>query len=63
MVDRIDNLLELNWDDAVFMDTYSIESKLLAESIGDADAELKDEMMGIVEYYQSHLEEMKNRTV
>lgn len=58
MIDRIDNLTELSFDDASFMALYCQESKVLAEAIGNADENLKGEILSIVGYYESEIMKM-----
>lgn len=48
MLDRIDNLNDMNGSEKDFAMLYAEESKLLAEAIGDADRDLKKELMTII---------------
>jgi (p)ppGpp synthase/HD superfamily hydrolase len=48
MLDRIDNLQEMTDAPASFRQTYCEESRLLAEVVGDADPDLKAELLDCV---------------
>jgi (p)ppGpp synthase/HD superfamily hydrolase len=48
MLDRIDNLRDMNLADEAFRSLYCAESRLLAEAIGDADRELKKELLELI---------------
>ena len=48
LLDRIDNLNELAGAPSEFASTYSEESRLLAEAIGDADYNLKQELLAMI---------------
>lgn len=48
LIDRIDNVQELQGADSSFMLKYALESELLADVIGDADLELKAELLGYI---------------
>lgn len=58
MIDRIDNLTELSMGDWEFMDLYLRETKHLVGAIGTADLDLKNELLGLVEYYDTELLKM-----
>lgn len=49
LIDRIDNLMELKGAPNNFVTKYCQESTLLAEVIGDADPELKAELLSVIE--------------
>jgi hypothetical protein len=49
LLDRIDNLQEMAGAPGGFRRKYCDESRLLAEVIGDADPELKAELLDCVE--------------
>lgn len=49
MLDRIDNLNDMNGYEKDFVLLYTGESKLLADAIGDADRDLKSELLMIIE--------------
>lgn len=53
LLDRIDNLLELKGADMDFQRLYARESEALAEAIGDADPELKKELLKIIAEIQN----------
>lgn len=53
LIDRIDNLNDMAGATADFRRLYSKESLLLAEVIGDADAELKTEMIKIASQFKN----------
>jgi (p)ppGpp synthase/HD superfamily hydrolase len=63
MADRIDNLFELSFEDAKFMALYVKESELLAEAIGSADVNLKEEILALTKYYVSELERVAREAV
>jgi (p)ppGpp synthase/HD superfamily hydrolase len=48
MLDRIDNLSEMSLADPGFKTIYVAESRLLVEAIGDADRELKRELLDLI---------------
>jgi len=49
LLDRIDNLAEMSVAPDDFKKMYADESRLLAEAIGDADLDLRDELLALVE--------------
>jgi len=49
LLDRIDNLQEMAGAPGSFMRKYCEESRLLVEVIGDADPELKAELLDCIE--------------
>lgn len=59
MIDRIDNLTEMSWHDKDFMAIYCQESRGLAEAIGDADEDLKKELISLIDYYENELTTMQ----
>ncbi|MHC5111470.1 MAG: HD domain-containing protein [Planctomycetota bacterium] len=48
LFDRIDNLGELDRAPESFQHTYRAESRLLCDAIGDADDQLKAELLGLI---------------
>jgi len=59
MLDRIDNLTEMSFQDWEFMDLYLRETKHLVGAIGMADLDLKNELLGLVDYYDTELTKMQ----
>ena len=55
MLDRIDNLNELSWEDLDFMEVYCMESRMLVGRIGSADPSLAEELREIVQFYESEI--------
>lgn len=55
MIDRIDNLAEMSWQEKDWMAIYCQESRGLAEAIGDADEDLKKELLSLIDYYENEL--------
>lgn len=60
LIDRIDNLMELSWSDKDFMALYCQESRGLAEAIGDAEPELKKELINAIDYFENELTHMQS---
>lgn len=48
LLDRIDNLREMRGASRSFVETYCNESRALAEVVGEADAELKKELLDCI---------------
>lgn len=48
LIDRLDNLLEMQGADTDFKRKYAIESKALVETIGDADTELAERINKVI---------------
>ena len=63
LIDRLDNLIELSWDDISFMDLYCQETKLLVDAIGDADKEIADELKALVNFYEEEIDKLNAEEV
>ena len=59
LVDRLDNLAELSFEDLDFMEMYINESKTLVGAIGHADIQLADEMRKLIAWYEDEVKKDK----
>lgn len=59
LIDRIDNLMELSWQDKEFMALYCRESRGLVEALGEVDEDIKKEILNIIDYFEHELSGMQ----